>query len=91
MSTLKKLRKKFREQGSNMKEITGVSGPCADQARIKIRFDLQGRLKKLIDDLTREGFLLFIDGEGFIIGEAKGSFEEVCRIKKLLEIRGFKE
>ena len=44
-----------------MKEITGVSGGCADQARIGIRFDLKGKLKKLVGVLIGEGFLLSID------------------------------
>ena len=73
------------------KEITGVSGACADQARIAIRFDLEGPFKELIESLAREGFSLSIDQEGFLFGEVRGTFEEVCRIKKLLEIRGFKE
>jgi len=45
----------------DMKEITGVSGGCADQARIGIRFDLKGKLKKLVGVLIGEGFLLSID------------------------------
>ncbi|MBA7490831.1 hypothetical protein ES702_01374 [subsurface metagenome] len=74
-----------------MKEITGVSGACADQARIAIRFDLKGRFKQEVENLMGEGFSLSIDREGFISGEAKGTFEEICRIKKLLETRGFEE
>ncbi len=72
-----------------MKKITGVSGACADQARITIRFDLKGKLKGEVETLTAEGFSLSIDQEGFLSGEAKGTFEEICRVKKLLEIRGF--
>lgn len=72
-----------------MKEITGISGGCAGQARIAIKFDLKGELKKLVDDLLREGFSISIDQEGFLSGEARGTFEEICRVKKLLEIRGF--
>lgn len=73
-----------------MREITGISGACADQARIAIRFDLRkGRFKQEVENLIGEGFSLSIDRDGFICGEARGSFEEVCRIKKLLEIRGF--
>jgi len=36
-----------------VKEIILISGACADQARIKIRFDLKGKLKKLIEDPHR--------------------------------------
>lgn len=34
-----------------MKETTSVSGCCADQARIAIRFDLKGKLKREVEDL----------------------------------------
>lgn len=74
-----------------MKEITSISGACADQARIAIRFDLSGKLKRLVEALIREGFSLSIDQEGFLSGEAEGTFEEVCRIKNLLEVKGFEE
>lgn len=73
-----------------MKEITSVSGCCADQARIAIRFDLKGKLKREVEDLIGEGFSLSIDWEGFLSGEANGTFEEICRIKKLLEMKGFR-
>lgn len=73
-----------------MKEITSVSGGCADQTRIKIRFDLKGKLRREVEDLIREGFSLSIDQEGFLFGEARGTFEEIFRIKKLLEIKGFR-
>lgn len=73
-----------------MKEITSVSGGCADQARIAIRFDLKGKLKREVEDLIREGFSLSIDQEGFLFGEARGTFEEIFRIKKLLETKGFR-
>lgn len=64
-----------------MKEITGVRGACADQARITIRFDLKGKLKKLVETLIGEGFSLLIDQEGFLSGEARGTFEKFldCR------------
>lgn len=74
-----------------MKEITGVSGACADQARITIRLDLKGNLKKLVETLIGEGFSLSIDQEGFLSGEVRGAFEEICRELELLKIRGFKD
>lgn len=73
-----------------MKEITSISGACADQARISIRFDLKGKLKGLIEALIGEGFSLSIDQEGFLSGEARGTFEEVSRLLELLKIKGFK-
>ena len=73
-----------------MKEITGVSRACASQARIKIRFDLKGKLKKLVDNLIDEGFKLWIDDQGNMAGKLEGTFEEICRIKKLLEMKGFR-
>ena len=74
-----------------MKEITGVSGACADQARISIRLDLKGKLKEEIEDLINEGFSLLIDLKGFLTGESRGTFEEILRIKQLLEARGFRD
>lgn len=74
-----------------MKEITGISGGCADQARIGIRFDLKGELKKLVEVLIGEGFLLSIDREGFLSGEAKGTFLKISRLLELLKIKGFEE
>ena len=73
-----------------MKEITSISGACADQARIKIRFDLKGKFKKLIETLIGEGFSLSIDQKGFLYGEARGTFEEISRLLELLKIKGFK-
>ena len=73
-----------------MKEITSISGACTDQARIKIRFDLKGKFKKLIETLIGEGFSLSIDQEGFLYGEARGTFEEISRLLELLKIKGFK-
>ena len=73
-----------------MKEITSISGACADQARIKIRVDLKGKFKILIETLIGEGFSLSIDQEGFLYGEARGTFEEISRLLELLKIKGFK-
>ncbi|MBA7547996.1 hypothetical protein ES705_40437 [subsurface metagenome] len=73
-----------------MKEITLIPGVCADRARIKIRFDLKSKFKKLIETLIREGFSLSIDQEGFLYGEARGTFEEISRLLELLRIKGFK-
>jgi len=72
-----------------MKEITGVSGSCANQARINIRFDLSGRLKELIQNLTAEGFKLWINEQGSISGNLEGSYEEIARMLELLKIDGF--
>ena len=72
-----------------MKEIILISGACADQARIKIRFDLKGKLKKLIETLIGEGFSLSIDQKGFLYGEARGTFEEISRLLELLKIKRF--
>lgn len=72
-----------------MKEITSISGACADQARIKIRFDLKGKFKKLVETLIGEGFSLSIDQEGFLYGEARGTFEEISRLLELLKIKRF--
>ena len=72
------------------KEIVSISGSCADQTRIEIRFDLSGRFKKLIETLLGEGFSLSIDQEGFLSGELTGTFEEVSRLQELLKIKGFK-
>ena len=72
-----------------MKEIISISGTCADQARIKIRFDLKGKLKKLIETLIGEGFSLSIDQKGFLYGEARGTFEEISRLLELLKIKRF--
>lgn len=72
-----------------MKEITGISGACADQARITIKFDLKGKLKGEVETLIREGFSLSIDREGFLSGEARGTFEEVSRLVELLKIKDF--
>ncbi len=71
------------------KEITGVSGACADQARIRIRFDLSGRLKELIQNLIEKGFKLWINDQGSISGKLEGSYEEIARMLKLLKIDGF--
>lgn len=73
-----------------MKEITGVSGACTDQARIAIKLDLKGKLKGEVETLIGEGFSLSIDQEGFLSGEARGTFEEVSRLLELLKIKGFK-
>ena len=73
-----------------MKEITGVSGGCVDQARIGIKFDLKGKLKKLVEVLIGEGFLLSIDQEGFLSGEAKGTFIEISQLLELLKTKGFR-
>ena len=74
-----------------MKEITLIPGVCADQARIKIRFDSKkDKFKKLIETLIGEGFSLSIDQEGFLYGEARGTFEEISRLLELLKIKGFK-
>ena len=72
-----------------MKEITSISRACADQARIKIRFDLKGKFKKLVETLIGEGFSLSIDQEGFLYGEARGTFEEISRLLELLKIKRF--
>ena len=72
-----------------MKEITLISGACADQVRIKIRFDLKSKFKKLIETLIGEGFSLSIDQEGFLYGEARGTFEEISRLLELLKIKRF--
>jgi len=72
-----------------VKEITSISGACADQARIKIRFDLKGKFKKLVETLIGEGFSLSIDQEGFLYGEARGTFEEISRLLELLKIKRF--
>lgn len=74
----------------DMKEITGVSGACADQARITIRFDLKGKLKKLVDNLIDEGFKLGIDDQGDMAGKLEGSYEEISRMLELLKIGGFR-
>lgn len=73
-----------------MKEITGVSGGCADQARITIRFDLKGKLKKLVEALTGEGFSLSIDDQGDMAGKLEGSYEEISRMLELLKMDGFR-
>ena len=72
-----------------MKEIISISGACADQARIKIRFDLKGKFKKLIETLIGEGFSLSIDQKGFLYGEARGTFKEISRLLELLKIKRF--
>ena len=72
-----------------MKEIILISGACADQARIKIKFDLKGKFKKLIETLIGEGFSLSIDQKGFLYGEARGTFEEISRLLELLKIKRF--
>ena len=72
-----------------MKKITSVSGACADQARIKIRFDLSGRLKELIQNLTAEGFKLWINDQGNISGKLEGSYKEIARMLELLKVDGF--
>ena len=73
-----------------MKEITLIPGVCADQARIKIRFDSKkDKFKKLIETLIGEGFSLSIDQEGFLYGEARGTFEEISRLLELLKIKRF--
>ncbi len=72
-----------------MKEIVGISGSCADQARIRIRFDLSGKLKELIQDLMGEGFKLWINDQGSISGKLEGSYEEIARMLELLKVDGF--
>jgi len=72
-----------------VKEIISISGACADRARIKIRFDLKGKVKKLIETLIVEGFSLSIDQKGFLYGEARGTFEEISRLLELLKIKRF--
>ena len=72
-----------------MKKITEVSGACANQARIKISFDLSGKLKELIQNLTGEGFKLWIDDQGKVSGKLEGSYEEIARMLELLKIDGF--
>ena len=72
-----------------MKEIILISGACADQVRIKIKFDLKGKFKKLIETLIGEGFSLLIDQKGFLYGEARGTFEEISRLLELLKIKRF--
>jgi len=72
-----------------VKEIILISGACADQARIKIRFDLKGKFKELIETLIGENFSLSIDQKGFLYGEARGTFEEISRLLELLKIKRF--
>jgi len=73
-----------------MKEIIEISGAYSDQARITIKFDLKGENKQEVEAFIGEGFSLSIDREGFLFGEARGSFEEISRLRKLLKVWGFK-
>lgn len=74
-----------------MKEITGMSGACADQTRIRIRFDLKGKEKREVKSLMNKGFSLSVDQDGFLFGEARGTFEEILGLLKLLKTKGFKD
>jgi hypothetical protein len=88
-----------------MKEITRVSGGCADQARITIRFDLKGKLKKLVEAFTGEGFSLSIDDQGDMAGKLEGELRgdlenagtiedrrfQILKIKELSNVTGKKQ
>lgn len=73
-----------------MRELVEFRGGCPDQTALKIRFDLSGKLKKLIDSLIDEGFKLWIDDQGNMSGKLEGSYEEISRLRELLKIKGFK-
>jgi len=73
-----------------MREIISLSGAGWRESFIKIKFDLEGELKELIQSLLDEGFKIWVDSEGYLVGELEGSYEEICRIAELLKIKGFK-
>lgn len=73
-----------------VKEIIELSGACRDQTRIKIKLAFSGKLKKLILDLLNENFYLWVDDQGFLIGESTGTFEEISKVIELLKAKSFK-
>lgn len=75
----------------NEKNIYYIAGASKDQSEIKISFPVSGENQKLTRELEDENFTFKIDSqEGVVLGNFKGTFEEITRLIGILKVKGFK-